>query len=63
MSRWFNISGPCQEDIHYMLSPIKRLPDLEDLIQQRISQFSQITLTVTSVIIHYHLSFILDISN
>ena len=35
MSRWFNIAGPCQEDIHYMLSPIKRLPDLEDLIQQR----------------------------
>ncbi len=63
MSRWFNIADPCQEDIHYMLSPIKRLPDLEDLIQQRISQFSQITLTVTSVIIHYHLSFILDISN
>ncbi|MEM6404163.1 MAG: ATP-binding protein, partial [Cyanobacteria bacterium P01_D01_bin.116] len=35
MSRWFNIAGPCQEDIHYMLSPTKRLPDLENLIQQR----------------------------
>ncbi len=35
MSRWFNIAGPCQEDIHYMLSPTTRLPDLEELIQQR----------------------------
>ncbi|MDF5732681.1 MAG: ATP-binding protein [Rhizonema sp. PD38] len=35
MSRWFNIAGPCQEDIHYMLSPTDRLPDLEELIQQR----------------------------
>jgi ATPase family associated with various cellular activities (AAA) len=35
MSRWFNIAGPCQDDIHYMLSPTARLPDLEELIQQR----------------------------
>ncbi|MBF2063567.1 MAG: ATP-binding protein [Calothrix sp. C42_A2020_038] len=35
MSRWFNVAGPCQDDIHYMLSPTKRLPDLEELIQQR----------------------------
>jgi type II secretory pathway predicted ATPase ExeA len=35
MSRWFNIAGPCKEDIHYMLSPTTRLPDLEELIQQR----------------------------
>ncbi len=35
MSRWFNIAGPCQDDIHYMLSPTVRLPDLEELIQQR----------------------------
>ncbi|MBF2063105.1 MAG: ATP-binding protein [Calothrix sp. C42_A2020_038] len=35
MSRWFNIAGPCQADIHYMLSPTTRLPDLEELIQQR----------------------------
>ncbi|BAY86313.1 hypothetical protein NIES267_58190 [Calothrix parasitica NIES-267] len=35
MSRWFNIAGPCQKDIHYMLSPTIRLPDLEELIQQR----------------------------
>jgi hypothetical protein len=35
MSRWFNIAGPCQDDIHYMLPPTARLPDLEELIQQR----------------------------
>ena len=35
MSRWFNTAGPCQDDIHYMLSPTTRLPDLEELIQQR----------------------------
>ncbi len=35
MPRWFNTAGPCQEDIHYMLSPTTRLPDLEELIQQR----------------------------
>ncbi len=35
MSRWFNIAGPCQDDIHYMLSPTARLPNLEELIQQR----------------------------
>lgn len=35
MPRWFNIAGPCQNDIHYMLSPTTRLPDLEELIQQR----------------------------
>ncbi|MGB3420301.1 MAG: ATP-binding protein [Dolichospermum sp.] len=35
MTRWFNIAGPCKDDIHYMLSPTIRLPDLEELIQQR----------------------------
>ncbi|MFM6376659.1 MAG: AAA-like domain-containing protein, partial [Microcystis panniformis] len=35
MTRWFNIAGPCSDDIHYMLSPTVRLPDLEELIQQR----------------------------
>ncbi|WP_414546026.1 AAA-like domain-containing protein [Nostoc sp. CCY0012] len=35
MSRWFNIAGPCKDDIDYMLSPTTRLPDLEELIQQR----------------------------
>ena len=32
MTRWFNIAGPCSDDIHYMLSPTVRLPDLEELI-------------------------------
>ena len=35
MSRWFNTAGPCQADIHYMLSPTSRLPNLERLIRQR----------------------------
>lgn len=35
MPRWFNIAGPCQEDIHYALSPTVRLPGLERLIAQR----------------------------
>lgn len=35
MTRWFNTAGPCQPDIHYMLPPIRRLPTLERLIQQR----------------------------
>ena len=35
MTHWFNIAGPCEDDIHYMLSPTIRLPDLEELIQQR----------------------------
>ena len=35
MPRWFNIAGPCQADIHYMLSPTSRLPDLQPLISQR----------------------------
>ncbi|NET61815.1 MAG: AAA family ATPase [Symploca sp. SIO2E6] len=32
---WFNTAGPCQADIHYMLSPIARLPQLARLIEQR----------------------------
>lgn len=35
MRRWFNTAGPCQADIHYMLSPTQRLPNLERLIEQR----------------------------
>ena len=34
MTRWFNIASLCKDDIHYMLSPTVRLPDLEDLIKQ-----------------------------
>ncbi len=35
MSRWFNTAGPCQSDIHYMLPPTVRLPNLSRLIEQR----------------------------
>ncbi|RUT08372.1 hypothetical protein DSM106972_015400 [Dulcicalothrix desertica PCC 7102] len=35
MRRWFNTTGHCQADIHYMLSPSSRLPDLKQLIEQR----------------------------
>jgi hypothetical protein len=35
MPRWFNVAGPCQADIHYMLPPTQRLPDLARLIEQR----------------------------
>jgi type II secretory pathway predicted ATPase ExeA len=34
MPRWFNTAGPCRADIHYMLSPTTRLPQLERLIAQ-----------------------------
>ncbi|KYC41616.1 polyketide biosynthesis operon protein CyrO [Scytonema hofmannii PCC 7110] len=35
MPCWFNTAGPCQADIHYMLPPTIRLPNLERLIEQR----------------------------
>ncbi len=35
MSRWFNTAGPCKGDIHYMLPPTIRLPNLERLIVQQ----------------------------
>jgi hypothetical protein len=35
MRRYFNTAGPCQADIHYMLSPTARLPELMALIEQR----------------------------
>ena len=35
MPKWFNTAGPCQTDIHYMLSPTERLPELTQLIAQR----------------------------
>jgi type II secretory pathway predicted ATPase ExeA len=34
MPRWFNTAGPCQDDIHYILPPTRRLPNLEQLITQ-----------------------------
>ncbi|QUW02014.1 ATP-binding protein [Chloracidobacterium validum] len=33
--RYFNTAGPCRPDIHYMLSPVKRLPGLRRLIDQQ----------------------------
>lgn len=35
MTRWFNVAGPCKEDIHYMLQPLARLPNLDRLIAQQ----------------------------
>jgi len=35
MPKGFNIAGPCQSDIHYMLPPLARLPDLDRLVAQR----------------------------
>jgi hypothetical protein len=35
MPKWFNTAGPCQADIHYMLSATERLPELTQLIAQR----------------------------
>lgn len=35
MPKWFNTADPCQADIHYMLSPLARLPQVERLIEQR----------------------------
>ena len=35
MTRWFNIAGPCQPDIHYMLPATDRLPNVMPLIAQQ----------------------------
>ncbi|MEM9978971.1 MAG: ATP-binding protein, partial [Cyanobacteria bacterium P01_D01_bin.2] len=35
MPKWFNVAGPCKADIHYMLSPLSRVPQLESLIAQQ----------------------------
>ena len=35
MPKHFNTAGPCQADIHYMLSPTARLPELTALIHGR----------------------------
>ncbi len=35
MTKWFNTAGPCKADIHYMLPPLFRLPQLEKLIVQQ----------------------------
>ncbi|PDW03344.1 ATP-binding protein [Candidatus Viridilinea mediisalina] len=33
--RWFNVAGPCRPEIHYMLPPLARLPELDRLIAQQ----------------------------
>ncbi len=35
MAKHFNTAGPCQSDIHYILPPTARLPDLKALIHGR----------------------------
>ncbi|MFM1842110.1 MAG: hypothetical protein RLZZ490_846 [Cyanobacteriota bacterium] len=35
MPKWFNTAGPCKTDIHYMVSPTARLPELRLLIDQQ----------------------------
>jgi hypothetical protein len=35
MPRWFNTAGPCKPDIHYMLAPFDRLPQVQSLIEQQ----------------------------
>ena len=35
MPKWFNTAGPCKADIHYMLPPLSRLPNLERLVAQQ----------------------------
>lgn len=35
MPKWFNTAGPCKTDIHYMLPPLARLPELTGLIDQQ----------------------------
>jgi hypothetical protein len=35
MRRYFNNAGPCKADLHYMLSPVDRLPELMSLIEQQ----------------------------
>jgi hypothetical protein len=35
MPKWFNTAGPCKADIHYLLPPTARLPQLRSLIEQQ----------------------------
>ncbi|MBD2152463.1 ATP-binding protein, partial [Pseudanabaena sp. FACHB-1277] len=35
MKKHFNTAGPCQPDIHYMLSSVERMPQIKALIDQR----------------------------
>jgi hypothetical protein len=35
MPRWFNTAGPCNAADHYMLSTLRRLPELQRLVDQK----------------------------
>jgi AAA-like domain len=35
MPRHFNVAGPCNPEIHYMLSPLNRIPQVMDLVEQQ----------------------------
>src|SRR5262245_47590318 len=35
MPRWFNTAGPCDPADHYMLSSLRRLPQVRRLIDQK----------------------------
>ncbi len=35
MPRWFNVAGPCRTDIHLMLPPTTRVPEILRLIEQQ----------------------------
>jgi hypothetical protein len=35
MTRWFNTAGPCDPADHYMLPPLRRLPEVRHLIEQK----------------------------
>ena len=35
MARFFNTTGPCRPDDHYMLPPLPRLPMVRDLIERK----------------------------
>ena len=34
MTQWFNTAGPCKANIHYLVPPTQRLPNLVRLIDQ-----------------------------
>ncbi len=33
--KFFNVAGPCQPDIHYMVDPLPRLTGVKELIDRR----------------------------
>ena len=36
MQKFFNTAGPCRPEDHYMLPSSKRLPEVRDLIEQKM---------------------------